>query len=74
VAYEQRGSQGPRVIARDDCDGVDPLPERCAHVLRLRVLEADGNGACRLERSVRLVSEIAGAEQENAPSRHADAI
>jgi hypothetical protein len=74
VAYQQRGAQGPGVIARDDGDGIGPLRERVADLLRLRVFETDGHGPCRLERGVSLVGEIAGAEQENAPSRHADGI
>ena len=71
MAHEQRRAQRPGVVARDDRDRVGALLERLAQLLGARVLEPHDVRSRRLERRARLVGEVAGAQQEDAPSRHA---
>ena len=75
VAHQQRGAQRPRVVARDDGDGVRAALERLAQLLRAAGSSSRMHvGAVRRAARRRLVGEIAGAEQEDAPWRHAVAI
>jgi hypothetical protein len=55
------------VVARHDGDGVGARLERGAQLVGARVLEPRQLGVARAQRGRRLVGEIAGSQQEDAP-------
>jgi hypothetical protein len=73
VAHEQRRAQRPGVVARDDRHGVGAAAEGLAQLFRRRILEPHDLRVGRLERGARLVSQVTGAQQEDAPRRHGGA-